>query len=77
MINSENLDDKIRLIVKEELAACFGDILYLMEQYTAKTDRTGNIVIHERAYTDTEIIKAVKDRLECDIEKMKKDLRDK
>lgn len=76
MINSEKLDDKIRLIVKEELVACLGDILYLMEQYTAKTDRTGNIVNHERAYTDKEIIEAVKGKLEYDIEEMERGLRE-
>jgi hypothetical protein len=76
MIDSEKLDDKIRLIVKEELVACFGDILYLMEQYTAKTDRTGNIVKDKRAYTDKEIIEAVKDKLEYDIEEMERDLRE-
>ena len=76
MIDSEKLDDKIRLIMKEELVACLGDILYLMEQYTAKTDRTGNIVKDKRAYTDKEIIEAVKDKLEYDIEVMERELRE-
>jgi hypothetical protein len=47
-----------------------------MEQYTAKIDRTGNIVKDKRAYTDKEIIEAVRDKLEYDIEEMERDLRE-
>lgn len=72
----KKLDDKIRMIVKEELVACLGDILYLMEQHTTKTDSTGNIVKDKRAYSDEEIIDTVRDKLEYDIEVMERESRE-